>query len=242
MTYMGGSYSSNTIYALTFTGNGSSTKGLYDYLTSTNLGAPLTPMTLSGVAAGDVVFFSTGSSFSVSAIEHVMIIVSTSGTDTTTYLDGHNVDDFHATLSSYEGAGYKYQVMHLRNRNGAFGTPTLSGTWNATTDGYGQSVHWAYTGCSTCNTAGAQFIWNSGLQCAVAIYVPSGTGTAQAYFGVYNTGGGSVRRLVNENLIDGWALLYKYGELNSTYETINVSNNTGTSGQQLGIGEEAFMC
>jgi len=42
--------------------------------------------------------------------------------------------------------------------------------------------------------------------------------------------------------LDGWALLYKWGELSSAYNKINVSNNTGINGQQLGIGEMAFMC
>ncbi|HLY29745.1 MAG TPA: hypothetical protein VKQ36_01835, partial [Ktedonobacterales bacterium] len=99
-----------------------------------------------------------------------------------------------------------------------------------------------YTGCGSCNTAGAQYKYDSGLQCAVAIYVPQNDATAQVNFGVYNTGGGSVVRGVNESLIDGWALLYKWGSLNSSYDVINVSNNTGISGQQLGIGKMAFMC
>ena len=70
------------------------------------------------------------------------------------------------------------------------------------------------------------------MQCAFAIYVAQGNATAQVYFGVYNTGSGSVIRQVNENAIDGWALLYRWGELSSAYDLISVSNNTGISGQQ----------
>ncbi len=247
MTYMGTSYSGNTVYDFNDTGT-NTIRGLYQYLTTptqsgdslagTGLGVPVS---VSQAAPGDIVFFYTGS-VSLANLEHVMIVTQSSGTTATTLLDGHNVDNYHVTLSFVAGGFAGYTILHMHANIGSFGHPSSTGSWNYTTDGYSQSIQWAYTGCSTCNTAGAAYTYASGLTCAIAIYVPSGNATAGVYFGVYNTSGGSVRRYVNENAIDGWALLYRIGELNSTYDKINVSNNTGTSGQQLGVGQEAFMC
>ncbi len=232
-TYVGASYSGDTIYAL------DNVNGLYNYLINSGLGYSI-GTNMGSASLGDVVFFYSGSS-----LEHTMIvtgIISGGSGVTDLELDGHNVDNYHISLNYVKGGFSSYVIIHRRINTGAFGQPTLSGSWNSTTDGYGQAIHWVYTSCSTCDTAGATYSISDQGRCAVAVYVPAGNATANINFGVKQANGSWALRAVNENAIDGWALLYKWGSLSSDPVLINVSNNSGTSGQQLGIGQEAFMC
>jgi hypothetical protein len=45
-----------------------------------------------------------------------------------------------------------------------------------------------------------------------------------------------------ENTLDGWVLLFTWGELNATPTLINVGNNNGTTTQKMGAGAMAFLC
>ncbi len=182
-TYMGNSYSGDSIYYLTDTGTRSGSSGiagLYEYLVDAGLGYSL-GQSLSSARPGDIVFFYQGAVTPANR-EHVMIITSTQGSVSSTQVDGHNVDAYHASLGSYT-THLGYEVIHLRNDVGSFGNATLSGSWNYTVDNYGQSIEWAYTGCSTCDTAGASYTFASGYQCAIAVYVPQYDATAKSTLG-----------------------------------------------------------
>jgi hypothetical protein len=249
MTYMGGSYSGDTRYHLDNVGNDGLT-GLYEYLSNAGLIA-YQGSDLAGAKPGDLVFFYDGSSF-----YHVEIVISRikdgwsgslGGWDT--YLDGHNLARYHVLLSTLVANTSSIALVHLRQNYGQTGYPSLTGTWNGFTDGYGQPSDWQYTQSSTITVSAtwqpSNISNDSNLPtdpCAVAVYVPAGNATANVAFGVALANGMHSTRMVDEAPIDGWALLYMWGELPSPPQSIDVSNNTGTPNQQLGIGQMAFMC
>lgn len=256
MTYT--PYSGDMWYTLINVGSivgGTDYPGLYQYLINTGIGVSLghntlTNATYGNVAPGDVIFYyNSSSTFNDSTREHVMIVTSTSGSSSTTLLDGHNYDQYHISLATVMTGFSGYEVVHIQASGATSwsGQPSLSGSgWNSYTDSYGQSTHWVYTTSQSSATASAQFAYpNPGAttaHCVVAIYVPAGNATATVAFTVTLSTGAKQSRTVYENNIDGWALLYKWGELPASPTNIYVGNNNGTSSAKLGVGQMAYIC
>lgn len=239
-------YSSDNYYLLINVGSNDGTfhQGLYHYLT--NAGQGTIQQTTAGAAPGDVVFFYNSTTQNDSTRVHVMIVTSTGGTDATTLLDGHNAALYHQSVQTeiQFGGFASYQVIHLHTLSGYEASPTRGGSgWNSQTDGWGVSSYWAYTTTASSASAWAQ-LGNSGntVRCAVAVYVPFGGGTANITYSVQMSNGTWAYRTVNQNNFEGWALLFKWGELGSPPVLISVGNNNGTSTQQLGLGDMAYLC
>ncbi|HEU5440353.1 MAG TPA: hypothetical protein VFU88_13765 [Ktedonobacterales bacterium] len=239
-TYVGGSYSSDTRYHLDNVGHDGVT-GLYEYLINSGL-AHYVGTDLSQVYPGDVIFFTEGSGFG-----HVMLVTGTvqdgwsGGNGWDAYLDGHNASAYHGLLKNWVANTGPFTAVDLQGYYGSSGNPSVTGSWNSFTDGYGTPSWWQWTEGSNL-TAGATWSFSTSSPCAVAVYIPNGNATANVNFGVNLYNGTRSLRGVNESAIDGWALLFKWGQLPSSPQWINVSNNTGNYNQQLGISQMAFMC
>lgn len=137
-----------------------------------------------------------------------------------------------------------FEVVHLQPTTYYYGNASLYGSgWQTFTDGYGQAGSYAWTTNRGSATAWAQLSASGNtLRCAVAVYVPAGQASANITFGVKMANGSWANRTINENNIDGWALLYKWGEISSAPVLINVGNNNGTTNQQLGVGYMIYIC
>lgn len=237
-------YSSDNYYLLVNVGSNDGTfhQGLYHYLT--NAGQGTIQQTTAGAAPGDVVFFYNSTTQSDSTRVHVMIVTSAGGTNATTLLDGHNADLYHQSVQTELQFFASYQVIHLHALSGDEAPATRSGSgWNSQTDGWGQTSYWAYTTTAGSATAWAQLGYSGNtVRCAVAVYVPFGGGTANITYSVQMSNGTWAYRTANQNNFEGWALLFKWGELSSPPVLISVGNNNGTSTQQLGIGDMAYLC
>ncbi len=223
--------------------------GLYDYLINSGLGTNI-HQNIAAARPGDVLFLYKNGSISPSNRAHVVLITSTfqqSNGQWDALIDGHNVavyhDDFQKNWIPYYGNNY--EIIHMRGSlTGSSGQSTRYGSgWTNFTDGYGQSSSWVSTTNAQNATAWAQFSDSSeATPCAIAVYVPDGSATANLTFGVEMADGSWTYRTVNENNIDGWALLFKWGDLNATPTLINVGNNNGMTTQKIGVGAMAFLC
>lgn len=232
-------YSSNTTYNLILVSS------FKQYLLNSGLGVSI-GTNISQAQAGDVVIYYNSSGTAI----HTMITTSAgfySNGRWDVLLDGHNASAYHNLLSWWLGGSgiASFSIIHMRGSlTGSNGLASLSGgSWTSFTDSYGQSSYWAYTVAGSTPTASAQFPDSAEYQlCALAVYIPSGYATAGVYFQVQMANGSWVSRYVNESNIDGWALLYKWGELSSTPTLIKVNNNNNSPYQQLGVGQVAFLC
>ena len=236
-------YSSDTTYNLILVSS------FKQYLLNTGLGVNI-GTNVGQAQPGDVVIYYNSSGTAT----HTMIITSTvvnsswgGGGGWDAYLDGHNASSYHQLLSWWMSnpENASFSIVHMRGSlTGSSGQATLSGSgWTNFTDGYHQAAAWISTVGSGGSTASAQFSdYQETTSCAVAVYVPNGNATANIVFSVEMANGSWADRTVNENNIDGWALLYKWGELGSPPELIDVGNYNGVWGQQLGVGQMAFLC
>jgi hypothetical protein len=235
-------YSSDKTYNLIYVPN------FKQYLLDSGLGISI-GTNIAEAQPGDVVIYYNSSGTAI----HTMIITSTVQDGWTKYggwdaiMNGHNASAYHNTLQWWmeNPDNASFSIIHMRGSlTGSSGQATRYGSgWTNFTDGYGQSASWVYTISSGNATAWAQFSdYEETTPCAVAVYVPSGNALANLTFGVEMANNGWVYRTVNEANIDGWALLYKWGELSSPPELINVGNNNGQSNVKMGIGEMAFLC
>lgn len=240
------SYSADRLYALVNVGT-SATTGLYQYLMDSGLGVSL-GTNVSAAAPGDVLFFYSGAP-SDATRAHVMLITATvndgwsgaGGWDA--YLDGHNRDRYHLLLSQAGvSSTWQFEIIHLRQRYGIQGAPSLSGSWTQFTDGYQQTAYWTTTAGANSTAVGQFSATTNAVTCAVGVYVPYGSATTTATYGIQLADNAWAYRNVNQNNYDGWALLYKWGELPSAPVLVTVNNGNGTTGQQLGVGAMALLC
>ncbi len=229
--------------------------GLYNYLLDTGLGTNV-HQNLSQARPGDVIFFYDNGSISDANRAHAVIVTATfqrSG-QWDALLDGHNVATYHDDFLTnwFSVYGKNYEIIHLNATHGTTAQASLHSdpgtSWTSFTDDYGQAASYVETAEDSKGhaTAWAQFSdEKETVACAVAIYVPSGNALANLTFQVQLSNGTWVSRTVNELNIDGWALLYKWGELSAVPRVIRVGNNTGQYGsnaQLMGIGQMSFIC
>lgn len=216
------------------------------YLLDSGLGVSIGTSVSQAQAADVVVLYHNGSP------THVMITTGAGYWNSTlgqwdVLVDSHNASSYHQNLSWWMSNPYNtsFEIIHMRGSGtGSVGQAILyGGTWNSFTDTYGQSASWAYTTGNSNATAWAQYPDSGEFEpCLIAVYVPSGNGTASLTFGVQMSDGSWAYQSVNENNIDGWAVLFTWGELSSTPTIINVGNNNGSPYQQMGVGQMAFLC
>ncbi len=240
-------YSHNTVYNLILVSS------LKQYLLDSGLGIDI-GTDLAQAQPGDVVIYYTVDSQGQELTDtHAALITSTfqdgwsDGGGWDALIDGHNLSSYHDTLQARAAANpqLKWKIIHMRGSlGGSDAQSTRSGSgWTKFTDGYGRTSYWVKTTNKKSPTAWTQFSDSSeATTCAVVVYVPSGHGTATLSFGVQMNNGSWVYRTVNESNIDSWALLFKWGELSAPPSIIKVSNNNGSTTQQMGIGEMAFLC
>lgn len=249
-TYAGDMAGGDTRYNLLGVGTAGS-PGLYQYLLDSGIAVNI-HQNVAAASPGDVVFFYSGS-IADGNREHVMLVTAVvrdassgqgiGGWDA--LLDGHNRAAYHRLLSTVVGTGNPFEILHLRASKAATSMMTTSGPgWATDTDGYGQSLAYVATTSATAPTASASLHLPQASACALGVYVPNADATATATFTVTLANGSTATRTVDESAVDGWVLLYRWGDtaLRAPPVKIAVTNATGTDGQVLGMGQVAALC
>ncbi|MGH2515255.1 MAG: hypothetical protein ACRDHP_06330 [Ktedonobacterales bacterium] len=249
-TYAGDAANGDTRYNLLGVGMAGS-PGLYQYLEDSGLAANI-HQDIAAARPGDVVFFYSGSITDTNR-EHVMLITSVvhdaaseegiGGWDA--LLDGHNRAAYHRLLSVVAGPGNPFEILHLRGSQARMSAMATSGSgWATNTDAYGQPLAEVTTTGAGAPTATASLQLPHASACALAVYVPNGDATALATFTVTLADGTAAVRTVDESAVDGWVLLYRWGDaaLRAPPVRIGITNATGTDGQSLGVGQVAALC
>lgn len=248
-TYAGDAASGDTRYNLLGVGTAGS-PGLYQYLLDSGVGVNI-HQSLAAASPGDVVFFYSPA-LADGNRQHVMLITSLvrykssrqgiGGWDA--LLDGHNRAAYHRLLSTAAGPENPFEIIHLRASHALVGTFATSGQgWATGTDGYGQPLAYVAT-TSAAPTASAELRLPGDRACALAVYVPNADATAVATFTVTLADGSAATRAVDERVIDGWVLLYRWGDtaLRAPPVKVVIANATGSDGQLLGVGQLTALC
>ncbi|HLJ80512.1 MAG TPA: hypothetical protein VKT52_03425, partial [Ktedonobacterales bacterium] len=249
-TYAGDAAGGDTRYNLLGVGT-AGTPGLYQYLLDSGIAVSI-GQNVAAASPGDVVFFYSGS-IADGNREHVMLITSVvrdasskqgiSGWDA--LLDGHNRAAYHRLLSTATGPGSPFEILHLRATQAATHMPATSGAgWATDTDTYGQPLASVVTTSAATPTASASLRLPAASSCSLAVYVPNADATATATFTVTLRDGSTAARTVDESAVDGWVLLYRWGDtaLRAPPVKITITNATGAEGQSLGVGQVAALC
>lgn len=249
-TYASDTAGGDTRYNLLGVGT-AGTPGLYQYLLDSGIAVSI-GQNVSAASPGDVVFFYSGS-IADGNREHVMLMTSVvrdasskqgiGGWDA--LLDGHNRAAYHRLLSTATGPGNPFEILHLRASQAAIHMPATSGAgWATDTDTYGQPLASVATTSAATPTASASLRLPGAGACALAVYVPSADATATATFTVTLRDGSTATRTVDESAVDGWVLLYRWGDtaLRAPPVKVAITNATGADGQALGVGQVAALC
>jgi hypothetical protein len=230
------------------------TPGLYDYLVNSGIGVNI-HQNLDQAEPGDVVFFYT-SEVTGENREHVMLVSSVlhyssakeglGGWDA--LLDGHNRAAYHGLLSTLQGSGYPFEIIHLAARRGATHTFSTSGSgWGTANDANSEPLVYTTTTSAASPSAQAEVTFPSTARasCELVAYIPNVDATTTATFQVMLAGGKVVRTLaIDESAVDGWVLLQAWNPpgTGSPPHQVVVSNNTGTDGDALGLGPLWTLC